>query len=258
MIYESRAVGPLQEDVRQMRVAMIAAGGEGTRFGAEIPKQYVKVLGKPVIVYSMENFEKSPEIDAIQVVCKPQYMQLVRDMAEEYGISKLRWVSEGGREFQDSIRNGVYALREHLADDDIVMMHPGVMPMLAQSAIADGIHLCVEKGCSFTMFPTRFCMARRTGDGWTDECVYKEDFIELNAPWTFRYGSVYDLYREAEKLHKGESVRDYTLNLWIDMGHKAYYFRGDDSSSMKITTPFDLELFEAYLLVQRKKERENA
>ena len=238
-----------------MRVAMIAAGGEGTRFGAEIPKQYVKVLGKPLIVYAMENFEASEDIDAIQVVCKKEYMPLVRQFAEEYGISKFRWLTEGGKEFQDSIRNGVYGLREHLLDDDIVMMHPGVMPTLTQKAIADGIRVCEEKGCSFAMFPVRFCLARRKED-WTDECVYKEDFVELNAPWTFRFGAVYDLYREAEKTHKGESVKDYTLNLWIDMGHKAYYYRGDDSSALKITTPFDLELFEAYLSIKQKKENQ--
>ena len=239
-----------------MNVAMVAAGGEGRRFGTELPKQYVKVLGKPLIVYAMENFQKAPEIDAIEVVCKREYMDYVRALADEYGITKLRWLAEGGKEFQDSIRNGVYALREYLADDDIVLMHPGVMPMLAERAIEDALRVCREKGCSFAMFPVRFCLANRMAEDWTTECVYKEDFIELNAPWTFRYGSVYDLYREAEKLHKGESVKDYTLNLWLDMGHKAYYFRGDDASSLKITTPFDLELFEAYLLVQKRKEQE--
>lgn len=238
-----------------MRVALIAAGGEGTRFGAEVPKQYVEVLGKPLIVYSLENFQNSPEIDAIEVVCKPQYMDLVRGMAERYGITKLKWFAEGGDTFQDSIRNGVYALREHLRDDDIVMMHPGVMPMLSQKAIADGLRVCEEKGCSFAMFPVRFCLARRGSGERTRECVYKEDYIELNAPWTFRYGAVYDLYRDAEKAHKGETVKDYTLNLWIDMGHEAHYYRGDDASALKITTPFDLELFEAYLLVQQRKEQ---
>lgn len=240
-----------------MNVAIIAAGGEGTRFGTELPKQYVKVLGKPVLVYAMENFERSPEIDAIEVVCKPQYMQLVRDLAREYGITKLRWVAESGREFQDSARNGVYALRGDLQDDDIVMLHVGVMPMLAQASIREAIRLCREKGCSFTMYPVRVCLARRVAADWTDDCVYKEDYVELNGPWAFRYGSVYDLYREAEKLHRGEDARDYPLNLWTDMGHRAYYYRGDDSSSLKITTPFDLELFEAYLQIQRRKEREN-
>ena len=237
-----------------MRVALITAGGEGNRFGSELPKQYVRVLGKPLIFYAMENFQKSPEIDAIQIVCKPQYRDMVRAMAEEFGITKLKWFADGGKEFQDSVRNGVYALRPHLSDDDIVIMHVGVMPILAQSAIHDAISLCEEKGCSFSMFPARVCLARRKAENWTDECVYKEDYIELNGPWGFRYGGLYGLYREAEKLHRGEDARDYTVNLWVDMGHKAYYYRGDDHSSLKITTPFDLELFEAYLQIQQKEE----
>ena len=240
-----------------MRVAMMLAGGEGTRFGGDIPKQYLRVLGKPILVYAMENFEKSPVIDAIMVVCKPQYAEQVRQMAADFGITKLRWIADSGRTFQDTIRSGVYALRERLMDDDIVMLHVGVMPMLAQSAIRDAISLCEEKGCSFSMFPARVCLAKRMADNWTDECVYKEDYLELNGPWAFRYGAIYELYREAERLHRGEDARDYTVNLWVEMGHKAYYYRGDDHSSLKITTPFDLELFEAYLMIQRKKETQD-
>ena len=234
-----------------MNAALILAGGGGTRFGGSIPKQYIEVLGKPVLAYAMENYEKSPLIDAIQVVCKDEYRDKVWQMAKDYGITKLKWVDTSGAECQDSIRCGVYAMRDRLQDDDILLMAMGVSPMIAQESIGEAIRLAEEKGCSFTMFPITIVMAHKVAENWTDRNAYKEDYIELNAPWTFRYGEVYDLYREADRLNKGKSVKDYTLNLWLEMGHKAWYYRGSDIGRMKITTPFDLELFKAYLMVQK-------
>ena len=106
-----------------MNVALIIAGGSGTRFGADRPKQYVEVMGKPIIIHCLENYEKSADIDAIEVVCKEEYKDFVWEQARANGISKLRWVNTSGAEAQDSIRNGVYALRDELKDDDILFMH---------------------------------------------------------------------------------------------------------------------------------------
>ena len=241
-----------------MKVAMIAAGGVGSRFGADIPKQYVPVLGKPLIVYTLENFQDSPDIDAIEVACTQEYQEYVRELAAQYGITKLKWVVDSGKTAQDTLRSGVYGLRPYLADEDIVMIHPAVMPFLSRKAIADCLRVCEEKGCSFTMFPVRPCLARRGDNDSTSEYVYKEEFVEINCPWAFYFGDVYNLYREAEKLHKGEDFRAYTFNLWIDMGHEAHYYRGDDASNLKITTPFDLELMELYLTMKQKKEGADA
>lgn len=83
-----------------MNIAVILAGGVGTRVGAEIPKQYIKILGKPVMVYTLEKFEKNPNIDAIEIVCIKGHVPYVKDLVKEYGITKVKWYSEGGSTFQ--------------------------------------------------------------------------------------------------------------------------------------------------------------
>lgn len=236
-----------------MNVAMIVAAGSGRRFGGDVPKQFVEVLGRPVIAYVLDVLERSTLIDGIEVVCKPEHMALVSDIARRFGIAKLRWIAAGGATCQDSIRGGIYALREVMRDDDILMMHMAVAPMLTQAAVARSIGLCREKGCSFAAYPINICMGRRTAQAWTDEAVYKEDYIELNAPWTFRYGAVYDLYREADRRGLGRDARDYTVNLWLQTGHRAYTYPGCEEGRLKITTPHDLKLFEALLLAKRRE-----
>ena len=230
-----------------MNFACIVAGGSGKRFGADRPKQYVEVLGKPILVYCLENYEKSPDIDAIEVVCKDEYRYYIWDLAKQYGITKLRWVAVSGPDAQDTMRNGVYAMREYMKDDDILFMHTSVHPLITQQAIHDAIEMAKDKGCSFAMYPIRIVMAKKMAENWTTENAFKEDFIELNGPWTFRYGDVYDMYRQAERQNREQSVRDYALTLWMDMGHRAYYYPGCDIGRMKITTAFDVVIFEAYL-----------
>ena len=240
-----------------MNVALIIAGGSGKRFGADRPKQYVEVMGKPIIIHCLDNYEKSPDIDAIEVVCRDEYRDYIWEQARKFGITKLRWVNTSGAEAQDSIRNGVYAMRDVMKDDDILFMHTSVHPMITQEAIRDSIEMARDKGCSFAMYPIRIVMARKMAENWTTQNAFKEDFIELNGPWSFRYGEVYNLYREADRLNMGKSVRDYTLTLWMDMGHRAYYYPGCDIGRMKITTAFDIVVFEAYLKSQQKEAENN-
>ena len=112
-----------------MNVASILAAGVGRRFGAEVPKQFVEVLNKPVLAYTLEVFQQSPEIDAIQIVCQPEQRDRVIGVVRDYKITKLRWITSGGSSCPASIRGGFLALRDDLADDDAVVLHMGVSPL---------------------------------------------------------------------------------------------------------------------------------
>lgn len=237
-----------------MNAAMILAGGQGSRFGGGLPKQYIEVLGKPILAHTLEVFEKSPETDAIQVVCQKEYFDRVSAIAEKYKISKLKWITEGGNNCPASIQNGVNALRGVLADSDSIIMHMSVSPLVSQGDIAAGLAVCREKGCCFTMHPVNICMAQRDGDGWTETDAPKEKYIELNSPWTFRYGEVYRLYRQLEETGQVISETDYTLNLWLADGRRAWYTRGDPAGRLKITTQHDMDMFEAYLMLKQRRK----
>ena len=236
-----------------MNVGVILAAGRGRRFGSDLPKQFAEVRGKPVLAYALEVFQASPRIDGIMVVTQPEYRGRVMSIARRWGIGKLRWVAEGGESCPISIRNGFYALRESLSDDDIAVLHMGVSPLVSAGDIAAALDVCRERGCCFTMHPVNICMARRGGDGWAEADAPKEDYIELNTPWAFRYGDVYALYRGLEARGQALGPADYTLGLWLASGRRAWYAPGSAAGRLKITTAHDRDLFEGYLMLQARK-----
>ena len=235
-----------------MNVGIILAAGSGTRVGAGTPKQFIEVLGRPVLAYALQAYQRAPEIDAIQVVCRREWAAKVRDIARDAGVTKLRWVTEGGDSCPDSIRRAVFALRGDLSGDDQVAVHMAVSPLTTGEDIARALRVCREKGCCFTMHPVNVCLARGGGDGFADTDAPKERFVELNVPWAFNYGRLYDLYRRLDDSGRTLGVNDYTLGLWLAAGNRAWYVRGSDAGRLKITTAHDLELFEGYLLYRAR------
>ena len=120
-------------------IALIIAGGSGNRMHQDIPKQFLTVNERPVIVYTLEAFEKHPEIDAIAVVCIAGWEQVLWAYAKQFNITKLQYVVPGGKNGQDSIRNGVYELQKHFDPEDIVLIHDAIRPMVSAEIISDGI-----------------------------------------------------------------------------------------------------------------------
>ena len=236
-----------------MNVATILAAGRGVRFGAGLPKQFVEVLGKPVLAYTLEAFQRSPDIDAIQVVCLGEERDRVAGIVRDGPIDKVRWITEGGDSCPVSIRNAVHALRDDLDDGDSFVLHTGVSPLVSGEDIAASVSVCKQRGCCFTMHPVRICMARGGGAGWADADAPKEQFIELNVPWAFRYGELWNLYRRLDEQGHAFSETDYTLSLWLADGRRAWYAPGGEPGRLKITTPHDRDLFEGYLLLKRKE-----
>ena len=112
-----------------MNLAIVIAGGSGTRMGLDIPKQFVNIYDKPVIIYTLEGFERHPMIDEIEVVCIDGWHDVLKAYARQFGITKLKRVVSGGKTGQESIRNGVFALEGYLSDDDTVIIHDGIRPL---------------------------------------------------------------------------------------------------------------------------------
>ena len=111
------------------------AGGVGKRMGADIPKQFIKVKGKPIIVYSIENFQRNEQIEKIVVVCVKDWIDYVKELVKEYGLIKVEWVIEGGSTGHNSIKNGVFFLKDKVNPDDYIIVHDAVRPILPQKAI---------------------------------------------------------------------------------------------------------------------------
>src|SRR5574344_1899933 len=112
-----------------MNIAIILASGSGERMKQDIPKQFINVYDKPVIIYTLETFQKHPDIDAIEVVCLDGWQDILKAYAKQFNIEKLAWITTGGATAQESIRNGIYNLEGQCSPGDTIIIHDGIRPM---------------------------------------------------------------------------------------------------------------------------------
>ena len=136
-----------------MNIALIIAGGRGMRMGQEIPKQFLTVHDKPVIAYTLEAFEKHPDVDVIAVVCVEGWDSILSAYARQYRITKLKHIFPGGENGQGSIRNGVFGLEKLYGKDDIVLIHDAIRPMVSQDIISGCIATTREHGSAIVTVP---------------------------------------------------------------------------------------------------------
>ncbi len=235
-----------------MNVAVVLAGGVGNRMGANIPKQYIEVNGKPIIAYTLEKFEKTDSIEVIEIVCAEEYIKYNWDIVHKYNYKKVKWVCQGGKTCQDSIRNGIYNLKNKIVDNDIVVIHMSISPLVSEETINNTILKAKEKGNAFAILPCLLCMCKKTNDEWSDQNAYKEDYLELNMPWTMKFCELYNLYMRADNDDRGKAERDYLPSLMYAYGMKTYFVRDNEANRLKITTKDDLKLFQSYLNLEQK------
>lgn len=236
-----------------MNYVIIIAGGVGSRLGAAVPKQFVEVLGKPVIAYTMEHFQNHPEIDAIELVCVDGYQQHLKDIAEKYGISKVIKIVKGGSEYERSIMNGVAGLEGIAKPEDVVMIHWAASPFLSEDIISDNIRVCKEKGNAITASYSYLLYGSNDGD-CARKAINRESFMTLSAPQSFRYENIVNLYRLVEEKHLFETVEEHHTTVFMaELGIPLYFSKGSHTN-IKITTKEDLDLFLGYLLAKKYKE----
>lgn len=231
-------------------VALLIAGGSGNRMHQDIPKQFITVNEKPVIVYTLEAFQNHPEIDAIAVVCIEGWEQVLWAYAKQFNITKLKYVVPGGSNGQASIRNGVFELEKHFEPDDIVLIHDGIRPMVSAEIISDNIRVTLEKGNATTVIPCAEAMLQ-TEDGTQSVGSYPRDRLKrTQTPQAFHIGQICDLHRRALEAGITNSVASCTL--MIEMGEQVYFSSGSEKN-IKLTTVDDIDIFKALLVAKRSE-----
>lgn len=239
-----------------MNYAIILAGGVGSRVGAGIPKQFVEVQGKPVLVYTLEIFQQNPEIDAIEVVCHETYVGYLNVLIWKYNLTKVRWVTLGGETFQESCMNGIHYLADKINRDDMIVIHYGAAPFTTQEMVSDAIRVCREKGnavCGIPCFQLMGTRDRHENGEQSEKWVDRDQYIQITSPYAFNYGFVLDLYKEAEEKDLLDKVEPHTTTLMQYMGHHLNLSYGDQTN-IKITTKEDIDIFEGYVLMKQLKE----
>lgn len=231
-----------------MNVALILAGGSGARTEQSVPKQFISIYEKPIILYTLEAFEKHPDIDAIIVSCISGWHDVLKGYAVDDGITKLRWVVDGGDNGQSSARNALLALEDVCGSEDIVVIHDAVRPMISQDIITD----CIEKARKFgSGLSAVRCQETimRTNDGETGHIgIDRNDIMRVQTPQAYKYGKV--LWAHKEALNRGITNAVYTNTLMMDLGEELHFSLGSNKN-IKITTLEDIDMFKALYVTKR-------
>ena len=236
-----------------MNYVIIIAGGVGSRLGAPVPKQFVEVLGKPVIAYTMEHFQNHPEIDAIELVCVDGYQEHLKGIVEKYGITKVLKIVKGGSEYERSIMNGVTGLEGIAKPDDLLIIHWAASPFLSEEIITDNIRVCKEKGNAITASYSYLLYGSNDGD-CSKKAINRESFMTLAAPQSFRYEVIKNLYKQVEERNLFETVKERHTNVFMEEVGIPLYFSKGSHTNIKITTKEDIDLFLGYLLAKKYHE----
>lgn len=233
-----------------MNIGLLIAGGVGQRMGQEIPKQFININDKPVIIYTLEAFQNHPDIDAIAVVCLDGWHHVLDVYAKQFNITKLKYIVSGGENGQGSIRNGVYELEKHFGPDDIVLIHDAIRPMVSEEIISDCIRVTKEKGNAITVIPCAEAML--VSESQTDSIeIYNRDYLKrTQTPQAFYIKDICDLHREA--IEKGILNSVASCTLMIELGKEVYFSKGSEKN-VKLTTVEDLDIFKALLTLKRSE-----
>jgi len=229
-------------------IGLIIAGGSGARMHQNIPKQFLTINDRPVIMYTLEAFQKHADIDAIAVVCIEGWEQVLWAYANQFNISKLKYVIKGGKNGQDSIRNGIYELEKHYSSEDIVLIHDAIRPMVSAEIISDCIVKTKQYGCAIATIPCAEAMMQ-TENGIISSGSYPRDNLRrTQTPQGFYLGKICSLHKRALEAGITNSVASCTL--MIEMGEQVYFSAGSEKN-IKLTTLDDIDIFKALLLAKR-------
>ena len=227
--------------------AVVIAGGTGQRMGLEVPKQFAYVFGKPVIVYTLESFEKHADVDEVTVVCVDGWQRALESYLKKYHLDKVTNVVLGGAKGQESIRNGVFSLEGVADPDDIIIVHDGIRPLVDPAVLADVIRVAMINGNAVTAQPYNEQIFLASEDGLsTTQFIPRETLRRVATPQAYRFDILLAAYKEAFEKGIGIDGSHYTNTMMVELGHRLYFAAGSDKN-IKLTTPDDLELFKGYL-----------
>ncbi len=226
-------------------IALIFAGGTGQRMNTKTkPKQFLELHGKPIIVYTLEKFQNHPQIDAIIVIVLREWIDYTKELVDKYMLKKVCAIVEGGSTGQESIRNGVFKARELFQDEDIVLVHDGVRPLIDGDTITRAIECTKKHGSAITVSPAIETIAIRASDGRIHEIVDRSKCQLAKAPQCFYLGEIYQAHENAMK--DG-------INSFIDCACMMRYYKKElfvvegPPENIKITTPSDYYIFRAII-----------
>ncbi len=233
-----------------MNYALIIAGGSGNRMGQDIPKQFMHVDDCPIIVHTLLAFERHPDIHGIAVVCLDGWQTVLRSYANQFSVTKLKWIFKGGDSGMESIHNGIYGLHEEgCQGEDLVLIHDAVRPLLSQDIISSNIAICQKYGYAITGICCREAILESEDGFSTTKSIPRDKLIRTQTPQTFRLRNIIEAHEEAAVRGIENSVASCTL--MAELGGREMHIVPGSEKNIKVTTVEDLEILKALMHTQK-------
>lgn len=233
-------------------IAVILAAGLDQKFDSDIPVQFMNVYDKPVLIYTLESFQKHPQIDAIEIVCIDGWIEVVKAYARQFNIDKLKWVVRGGDTVQNSISTGLFNLENEIQKDDLVIIHDGIRPMINGEILSDVILVAKQYGNAISSLPYNEQIFRvdATDSSRTKQFIPRETVRRVSTPQAYCFERLDAIYHQAISDGRGMEKSTYADTLMADYGEKLHFAAGSDRN-IKITAKESLQLFKAYLKMDK-------
>ncbi len=251
MIRNFKRINKNKKGETMKKIAIIIAGGVGSRMGQDIPKQFINIKGKPIIIYTLEAFEQHPSIDGIIVVCINGWQEILKSYAKQFKIKKLISIVPGGKNGQESIYHGIKEAERLFQKKDMVLIHDAIRPMVSEEIISDNIAICELNGNATAVVPCSTVVLKKTNLQYSNEVLDREKIYLTQTPQAFILKDILNAHKQAKE--KGITNSLASCSLYIELGKKVYYSTGNETN-IKLTRPGDLQIFEA-LLNTKNKER---
>ncbi|CAM2853772.1 IspD/TarI family cytidylyltransferase [Weissella confusa] len=229
-----------------MRTAIIIAGGSGKRMQQDIPKQFLSVNGKPILIYTVESFQNHPLIDQVLLVVKNGWEDMVWRYVDQYKLTKVKWVIAGGKIGQESINNGVQFLKDKISGKDTVVIHDGIRPIVDDYVLSDVVLTAEEKSNAVSALPYNEQIFLKDDDESTSNYIDRNTIMRVMTPQAYRFDLLVDGYDKALADNVGMTDSSYTNTMMVELGYKLYFALGSEKN-IKITRPDDLLIFKALL-----------
>lgn len=225
-----------------MNTALIFAGGTGQRMNSRSkPKQFLEMYGKPILIYTLEHFEEHSEIDNIVIVCLKDWIKELKGLIKRYDITKVKKIVPGGNTGYDSIYNGLLSMKDFSDEEDVVLIHDGVRPLINEELITNNIR-CVKKyGNCITVEPVKEGVIRSSDGEYVESVLPRAEMYYAKAPQSFKYGKIMELYEKANDDGYKTIDSSHLCSLYNESMHIVL----SSKNNIKITEPSDYYIYRA-------------
>lgn len=237
-----------------MNIAVIFAGGSGIRMGAGIPKQFLEINGKPVIIHTLQLFQYHGEIDKIYLSVLEDYIEYMQELVDDYRIKKVACILPGGETAQDSIYNALKKAESENPPDSIVLLHDGVRPFVSYEVISNNIEGVKKNGNAITCTSCYETILLSHSGETVESVPFRKDTFAAQAPQSFYLKDIIEAHETIRKRpERYENMVD-ACTIVRSLGKEAHMVPGN-RGNIKVTTPEDVYMFRALL---QYKENEQA